>query len=214
MGPRLQASSFSGHQLPPLWSGWFGERLLESIHGNLVCWHFVDWASVGLVSLTNYTILSKKASANSAAIAAEGFFRLLGIDYATEGKKAVEWDTKVKTLGVVLDLKPELSPGDSHASPFVTVGHTPSRVAELDKTLDEVLSAGSLSLKNAQRLRGRLQWFENFASGRVAQQSLRTPSRLASAGRKSENLNHKEMEAVKFLRHRVLTAPPNQDPGQ
>lgn len=171
-----------------------------------VCGLGLCWTSF----FDDYTVLSKKASANSAAIAAEGLFRLLGIDYATEGKKAVEWDTKVKTLGVVLDLKPELSQGDSQASPFVTVGHTPSRVAELSKTLDEVLSAGSLSLKNAERLRGRLQWFETFASGRVAQQSLRTLSRLASAGRKNENLNRKEIEAVKFLRHRVLTAPPTK----
>ena len=54
-------------------------------------------------------------TANSAAITAEGLFRLLGIDYATEGKKVVEWDAKVKTLGVVLDLKPELSPSEDPA---------------------------------------------------------------------------------------------------
>ena len=35
-------------------------------------------------------------------------FPTFWINLATEGKKSVDWSTKVKTLGVVLDLAPEL----------------------------------------------------------------------------------------------------------
>ena len=83
------------------------------IFGMRLCWTaFFD----------DYTVLSKKISARSAEIAAEGLFGLLGLQYAKEGKKAVPWGTQVKTLGVVIDLDP---PGcgwtvcaiGSHSSP-------------------------------------------------------------------------------------------------
>jgi hypothetical protein len=86
----------------------------------------------------DFTLLSKKVCAESAAIAAEGLFSLLGIDYAKEGKKAVPWDTKVKALGVVIDLSPEGSADDA-AGRFVTIGHTASRVEELQVTLGAIL---------------------------------------------------------------------------
>ena len=71
-------------------------------------------------------MLSKRLTSRSAALAAESLFGLLGIDFARDGKKAVEWGTRVKTLGVVLDLKP-----DCGAEPYVELGHTESRVSEL-----------------------------------------------------------------------------------
>ena len=83
---------------------------------------------------------------------------------------------------------------------FVTVGHTDSRVEELDKTLNVILKAGKLSRKEAERLRGRMQWFESFASGRVAQQALLTLSKMTTAGRVSEILSEQELVALKVLR--------------
>ena len=61
------------------------------VRGLHLCWtSFFD----------DFTLLSKRLASTSAAIAAEGLFSLLGIQYAKDGKKAVEWNTKVKTLGV------------------------------------------------------------------------------------------------------------------
>ena len=34
-------------------------------------------------------------------------FSMLGIDFAKDGKKSVPWSTKVKALGVMIDLAPE-----------------------------------------------------------------------------------------------------------
>ena len=89
------------------------------IRGLRLCWtSFFD----------DFTLLSKQATANSASLAAEGLFQLLGVQFAQDGKKAVAWGTKVKTLGVMIDLKP----GDGHLG-YITLGHTESRVEELTK---------------------------------------------------------------------------------
>ena len=153
----------------------------------------------------DYTILSKGATARSAAIGAEGLFSLLGIQFAKDGKKAVDWGTLVKTLGVVIDLDPEGSSGR-----FVNLGHTSNRVQELDSLIQSFLEKGCMSQKDAEKLRGRLQWFEAFAHGRIAQQALRTISGIASSGRTKEALSMLETQALKFLKDRVLTAPPTR----
>jgi hypothetical protein len=155
----------------------------------------------------DFTLLSKRVNCNSAAVAAESLFSLLGVQFAREGKKAVEWATKVKTLGVVLDLEPADSSGN-----YVTLGHTESRVAELRASLEGFLQTGKMSRKDAEKLRGRLQWFESFAHGRIAQQSLRVISQVASTGGERETLTKFELNTIAFLKDRVLTAPPYADP--
>ena len=138
------------------------------VRGLRLCWtSFFD----------DFTLLSKRLSSNSAAIAAESLFSLLGIQFARDGKKAVDWGTKVKTLGVQFNLKPVDEKG------VVLLGHTESRVAELTAALDGFLESGVMTPKDAEKLRGRLQWFESFAGGRIVQQALRTISSLASSGR-------------------------------
>ena len=76
--------------------------------------------------------------------------------------------------------------------------------------LEQFLQSGYMSQKDAERLRGRLPRFESFAHGRIAQQALRTVSGIASVGRKQTQLTCKEISALKFLKDRVLTAPPTQ----
>eukprot|EP00435_Cladocopium_sp_Y103_P018181 s871_g4.t1 len=153
----------------------------------------------------DYTLLSKKTTAFSASTVAEGLFSLLGIKFAQDGKKAVPWGTLVKTLGVVIDLAPTGEEGK-----VVTLGHTESRVRELSLLIEGFLKEKKMSQKDAERLRGRLQWFESFAHGRVAQQALRTVSSIASTGRKQNLLTIYEMRALKFLLERVLSAPPTR----
>ena len=87
------------------------------VRGLRLCWTaFFD----------DYTMLSKTSCAKSASTSAESLFSLLGIDFAREGKKAVDWGTEVSALGVVLRL----------GSEEITVGHTETRVNELCKTLE------------------------------------------------------------------------------
>ena len=169
------------------------------IRGLRLCWtSFFD----------DYTLLSRRSNSNSASVSAECLFQLLGVNYAKEGKKAVGWGTKVKTLGVVLDLSP--LPDELCGRRFVTIGHTEMRIKELTETIDAILKAGQMSGKDAEKLRGRLQWFETFAHGRVAQQSLRIISGLTTSGKEKQFLGMKEKGALGFLRNRVLAAPPTR----
>ena len=163
------------------------------VRGLRLCWtSFFD----------DFTLLSKRLSSNSAAIAAESLFNLLGIQFARDGKKAVDWDTKVKTLGVQFDLRPSDQRG------VVLLGHTESRIGELKNILNSFLESGVMTSKDAERLRGRLQWYESFAGGRLSQQALRTISSLASCGWTQKTLSSLELKAIEFLRDRVLSAPP------
>jgi len=110
----------------------------------------------------DYTVSKSIKSAN-AGQAAEALFTLLGIVFAREGSKAVEFSRRVKSLGVVLNLEKT----DPHEF-FMTIGHTESRIKELSDCIQAILDAGSINQKDAERLRGRMQWFESFAFGRVA----------------------------------------------
>ena len=166
------------------------------VRGLRLCWTaFFD----------DYTLISKQTCSSSAAVAAESLFQLLGVDFAKEGKKAVPWGTQVCALGVKLDLAANVN-----GSKQVTIGHTESRVQELCQALETIEQTQLMSLKEAEKLRGRLQWFETFAGGRVAQQALRSLSRMASTGRKSETLTASELCTIRFLRERVICAPPTR----
>lgn len=61
-----------------------------------------------------------------------------------------------------------------------------------------MLEGGAMSNKDAERLRGRLQWYETFSHGRVAQQDMRAVSGMASASRQHEALGAKGVRTLKF----------------
>ena len=153
----------------------------------------------------DYTLLSKQTCSSSAAVSAESLFSLLGVDFAKEGKKAVPWGTEVCALGVKMDLA-----AGGNGVKQVTLGHTETRVKELCQALEAIEQSGVMSLRDAEKLRGRLQWFETFAGERVAQQALRNLSRMASTGRKSESLSMAELNTIRFLRERVNCVPPTR----
>jgi hypothetical protein len=122
-------------------------------------------------------------------------FNLLGIRFARDGKKTFAWNTTVKTLGVQFDLRPSEQKG------VVLPGHTESRVDELKTILNSFLDSGVMTTKDAERLRGRLHWFESFAGGRLAQQALGKISSLASYGRTQKALNGADQG------HRIFERP-------
>ena len=109
------------------------------VKGLRLCWtSFFD----------DYTRMSRRVNAGSAAASAECLFSLLGITFAMEGKKAVDWGTRVKTLGVILDLSP--TERDEFGRRFITIGDTESRVQELKGTIEKILKRGSVSTKDAE----------------------------------------------------------------
>ena len=75
-----------------------------------------------------------------------------------------------------------------------------------DTTLLEVLPEGGLGPKQAERLRGRVQWFEGYAFGRIARHSLSTLGEISLKKRKYVPLSGHERAALEFLVKQVSEA--------
>jgi len=86
------------------------------------------------------------------------------------------------------------------------IGHTEERRAELKSALQDVLDRKVIEPKQAERLKGRMQLFEGYAFGRVAQYSLKTFGELSLRRQKQVTLSDKELCAVEFLIQRVSEA--------
>ena len=135
--------------------------------------------------------------ARNAGSAVALLFDLLGIEFAKEGDKATEFSKHFKTLGV-----------EEFEQGAVYIGHTEERKQELGSVLQDLLVEKRVSSKQAESLRGRMQWFESFAFGRVANKAVQTLGQLALKRRKANGLSTEELRDLKFLRDRVLQAPP------
>ena len=149
----------------------------------------------------DYTIITSPQLKNSSELAASSLFDLLGVIFAKDGDKCVEFSDSFKTLGVMVDLS-KSSQGRAY------LGHTESRKEELQHMLSDVLTKGSIDAKLAESLRGRMQWFETFAQGRVANSAVKKLGDLAFTGKKRVQLNDRDRSALLFLRDRILNAPP------
>ena len=162
---------------------------------------FVGMAGLRLcwtVFYDDFTVICKQRMAHGTSIAAEALFDLFGIWYAKEGSKAVAFSDRVRTLGLLVQL------GDIHKG--FSVGHTDERRSELREALLDVLARKQIEPKQAERLRGRMQWFEGYAFGRVAQHSLKVLGDLALQQQKTVQLSDAQVVAIDFLVKRVSEA--------
>ena len=149
----------------------------------------------------DYTIIASRQLQNSLELVGSSLFDLIGILFAKDGDKAVRFDKKFKTLG----LQDDLQENSYHRA---YVGHTASRVEELSALLDDILKTGRIGAKHAESLRGRMLWFETYAFGRVGNSAVKKLGDLAYLGVKDVSLKSSDLAAIKFLRDRVLRAPP------
>ena len=95
----------------------------------------------------DFSTLSRPKLQNNTAWAVDSLFGLLGLDYAREGAKAPDFSPVFKMLGVQVDT---------------------SRAQQGEiAVFEETLSNRKLSTKMAERLRGRMVFYECFAAGRT-----------------------------------------------
>eukprot|EP00435_Cladocopium_sp_Y103_P036636 s3745_g9.t1 len=149
----------------------------------------------------DYTVFARDVLAGNTSKTVDGLFDLLGIEIAREGSKASGFAKTFKTLGVAIDLE-KFNEG------CVTVGHTADRREEIGRVLGEILATGSVTAKQAESLRGRLHWFESFAFGRVANRAVKAVGDISLRGSKHVSLNPTDLDSLRFLKDRVLQAPP------
>ena len=165
---------------------------------------FIGYFGLGLLwsaFYDDYTLLSRSELENSSSWSCESLFDLLGMRYATEGHKCLPFSSKFKTLGLELDTS-NFSEGQ------VAVGHTQSRRDELHEYMGTVLKEDLLSSKEAERLRGRMIFFEGYTFGRVANTAVKTIGKFCTGPNVKRKLEPSLRTALQFLQSRVLEGKP------
>ena len=130
-------------------------------------------------------------------------FDLLGIDFARDGDKAGSFGETFKALGLLIDLS-------DFSSGIVRIGHTESRRQELLSQIEVHLEQNCLKPKDAERLRGRLQWYDTFLFGRIANYSMSVISKRAISCSMGGSLDPPLRRALQFLKEHVLVSQPVQ----
>ena len=147
----------------------------------------------------DYSVLTRPELESNTTWAVAALFNLLGLQFAETGPKCPPFATVFKMLGLSIDL--------SHAeNKKFAVGHTSERRTELLSSLLDILEKGEISPKEAERLRGRMLFFESFVFGRIANLCLKQFGDLCRAGRTSSKLTPAELVVVRNLYARVETA--------
>ena len=109
----------------------------------------------------------------------------------------------MRALGLVFDLS-QFGKGK------VFIKHTPERKRELVERLEEILTKGSLTPKEAESLKGRIQWYESYLFGRIANLAVHRIGKRALSQPASRNtkLDAELKAALIFLKERVNTGLP------
>eukprot|EP00435_Cladocopium_sp_Y103_P016841 s3633_g4.t1 len=146
----------------------------------------------------DYSALTRTELAANTHWAITTLFELIGLDYAKEGPKAPPFSEVFKMLGLVVDLS-------KVADKMFEVGHTAERRDELVASLEDIARRKELSAKEAERIRGRMIFFECFVFGRTANFDLKQFSNLCRLGRNTNALTDDEVSIVERLCCRVKT---------
>lgn len=156
------------------WRIW---RFYFCIQKSLKLKQFIGMGRVALEFYNDFISFSRPKLVGSTERTVAALFRLLGWIFAEEGDKAQPFDLHCSALGVFFDLG-VASTGKA------LVCNTASRCGELCEELRKAIEDGRLLNKQAQRLRGRVQFAESQLFGRTGKRCLRVLADFP-AGRKS-----------------------------
>ena len=149
----------------------------------------------------DYTAICTESEEDNVTFYIESLFRMLGIDFATEGDKAPPFQSKFKTLGLEFDLE-NLNTGSFFLQ------HTESRRSELVTTIDALMERSGASPKELERLHGRLVWFNAFVFGRLMNHAVRTLSMACHSNEKFLTFTVDLRCALEQLRHLLIDSTP------
>lgn len=114
----------------------------------------------------DYSVVCRSELASNTSWTCDSLFKLLGLRFAQDGSKAAPFDSQFKMLGLVVDLT------DSESG-VMRICHTAERGVELPAAIDKVLNEKTLGVKDAERLRGRMMFFEGLTYGRTANAAIK-----------------------------------------
>ncbi len=113
------------------------------------------------------------------------------MQYANSGSKCVPFSEQFKMLGLVMDLS-------RSERKQIFLGDTNERAEELMSQIKSFLSSGKISSKEAERLRGRLLFFESFTFGRLAGDAAKAIGRFACGNRPPMPFDNDIRRALEF----------------
>ena len=116
-------------------------------------------------------------------------------------RKLLKFSSVFNMLGLVVDVS-------KFGEGSIQIGHTQKRIDELTTSLGQVLEADSLSAKESERLRGRMNFFEGYAFGRAPAQAVKVVDGQARAGLLKFRLTDEASSALKILIARLGSARP------
>eukprot|EP00435_Cladocopium_sp_Y103_P062782 s463_g24.t1 len=131
----------------------------------------------------------------------ESLFRMLRVDFADSGDKAVPFTPRFKTLGVLFDVS-----GLQRGS--FTLEHTEGRRTELIDPIQDLIRRGCSSPKELERLHGRLIWFGSFVYGRLLNRLVKEVSNKARVRGKLFQFDAEFLDALQRLMVAVRDSKP------
>ena len=165
---------------------------------------FIGAAALGLcwtAFYDDFSVLAREELLHSTSSACELLFRLLAIDFADSGKKAVPFSSNFKMLGLVVNTM-------NSVDGSITITRTDERKRELVVAMTTLLNEGSLSPKEAEKLRGRMVFFEGYTFGRIANAAVKSLGRLSWNKTANNVLTKGAINTLRFLIRRVENADP------
>ena len=127
------------------------------------------------------------------------FSRLLGWQFAEDGPKAEGFCKTFSSLGVRVDLH-------QFTAGRVQFSNTPNRKDELAKTIDSASSTKMLGHKDAQRLRGRMQFATGQIFGRTSKLCLKALDDHIRSG--TQSLSADALDALDLFRQTLVQGFP------
>ena len=145
----------------------------------------------------DYVIFSRDEHVNNAEQSMSLLFKLLGWKFAEEGDKADTFCREFGALGIRIIL-------DGADKGLVKFTNIEKRSTELIGTINTFLSKGSMTVLEAQKLRGRMQFMDDQLFGRLGKLCMREVTNHA-CDPKTSKLSTRTYDALKrfiiFLEH-------------
>ena len=149
----------------------------------------------------DFISLSRPTLASYTETTISTLFKLLGWAFAEDGDKCLPYANICEALGVLFDLK-----GSKAGSIFVC--NTTNRVTELCGDIQEVLDAKTLSAKQTQRFRGRMQFAESQLFGRTGKRCMKVLSAFAEGYK--HKLGEKDLFFLSLFKQLLLENVPRE----
>ena len=178
---------------------------VKSVHSFLRVARAIWWIGVTSCHLLwtsfydDFICFCPPALSRCTELSVTAIFKLLGWVFAEEGDKSKPFSSCCEALGVVFCLA-ETPNG------FASVCNTQKRVDELANEIAEVIAQRKLQRKQAQRLRGRMQFAESQIFGRTGRRCLRVLADFAE-GRRGK-LSSKDVLFLSLFEDRLTGNEP------